>query len=70
MRSQREEIIDNLVKDLSPKDKQKMRDFWNGRKSLTGNEFTKFAAIIEEFNKTMKQDSSLEEFLKDYKKPY
>lgn len=70
MRTKRQETIDNLTKDLSPKDKQKLVTFWSGKRALSGNEYIKFAARIEELERTMKTDSKLEEFLKESKKPY
>ena len=70
MRTKRQETIDNLTKDLSPKDKQKLVEFWSGKRVLNGNEYIKFAARLEEFDRTMKTDSIFEDFLRESKRPY
>ena len=70
MRTKRQETIDNLTKDLSPKDKQKLVAFWSGKRALSGNEYIKFAARIEELERTMKTDSIFEDFLRESKRPY
>lgn len=67
MRTRRQEIIEELTKDLSPKDKQRLIDFWHGKGSISGADYIKFADKIELFNKMTKKENEFEAFLKAYK---
>lgn len=70
MRTRRQEIIEELTKDLSPKDKQRLIDFWHGKRSISGADYIKFADKIEELERAMKTDSIFEDFLRESKRPY
>ena len=67
MRTRRQEIIEELTKDLKPKDKQRLIDFWNGKRSINGADYIKFADKIELFNRMTKRENEFEAFLKEYK---
>lgn len=63
--TKREETIERLTKGISPKDKQMIIDFWNGKGSINGRKYAKYRSIIEEFEHTMRTDQQLEEFLEE-----
>lgn len=72
--TKREETIERLTKGMSPRDKQKLVDFWSGKGSITAAFWRKYQSQIEEYDRTMKRDSKLEEFLREtgnqYKTPW
>lgn len=63
--TKREETIERLTKGMSPRDKQKLVDFWSGKGSITAAFWRKYQSQIEEYDRTMKRDSKLEEFLRE-----
>lgn len=68
--TKREETIERLTKGISPRDKQKLVDFWSGKGSITAAFWRKYQSQIEEYDRTMKRDSKLEEFLRETGTPY
>lgn len=68
--TKREETIERLTKGISPRDKQKLVDFWSGKGSITAAFWRKYQSQIEEYDRTMKRDSKLEEFLRETRSPY
>ena len=68
--TKKEEVIEELIKDLNPKEQRKLRLFWKGKGELTGEDFSKYANLLEKFNKQMSSDDLLEEYLKESRRPY
>ena len=68
--TKREETIERLTKGISPRDKQKLVDFWSGKGSITATFWRKYQSQIEEYDRTMKNYSKLEEFLRETRSPY
>ncbi len=68
--TKREETIERLTKGMSPRDKQKLVDFWSGKGSISAAFWRKYQSQIEEYDRTMKRDSKLEEFLRETRRPY
>lgn len=68
--TKREETIERLTKGMSPKDKQKLVDFWSGKGSLNGAFVKKYQSILADFDRIMKTDKQLEEFLEETRTQY
>lgn len=72
--TKREETIEQLTKGMSPRDRQALIDFWNGKGTITGDLFKKYKSQIAEFERIMSTDNKLEEFMKEtgnqYKTPW
>ena len=68
--TKREETIEQLTKGLSPRDKQILVDFWSGKGSISGKQYAKYQSILAEFDRIMKTDNKLEEFLEENRKHF
>lgn len=68
--TKREEAIEKLTKGIAPKDKKKLIDFWNGKRSISIQFYSKYQDQIEKYNDTILHDKELEEFLNDTKRQY
>ena len=68
--TKREETIEKITKGMSPRDKQKLVDFWSGKGSLNGAFFKKYQSKIAEFDRIMKTDKQLEAFLEETRNQY
>lgn len=68
--TKREETIEQLTKEMSPRDRQALIDFWNGKGTITGDLFKKYKSQIAEFDRIMNTDNTLEEFLRDTRTQY
>lgn len=68
--TKKEEVIEELIKDLNPKEQRKLRLFWKGKGELTGEDFSKYANLLERFYKQMSSDDLLEKYLKESRRPY
>lgn len=68
--TKREETIERLTKGMSPRDKQKLVDFWSGKGSITAAFWRKYQSQIEEYDRIMKTDKQLEAFLEETRKQY
>lgn len=68
--TKREETIERLTKGMSPRDKQKLVDFWSGKGSLNGAFIKKYQSVLADFDRIMKTDKQLEEFLEETRNQY
>lgn len=68
--TKREEAIEQLTKGMSPRDRQALIDFWNGKGTITGDLFKKYKSQIAEFERIMSTDNKLEEFMKETRGQY
>ena len=68
--TKREETIERLTKGISPRDKQILINFWSGKGSISGKTYAKYQSILAEFDRIMKTDKQLEEFLEETRKQY
>ena len=72
--TKREEIIEQLTKDMSSRSKKKLVDFWSGKGQLTGKEYIEYSKIIAEYEHLMSAnegiDKRLDDFLKESKRAY
>ena len=68
--TKREETIEALTKGMSHADKKKLAAFWSGKGCISGDFCIKYQDKIEEFERIMSTDSTLEAFLEEIKKPY
>lgn len=68
--TKREETIEQLTKGISPRDKQILVDFWSGKGSISGEQYAKYQIILAEFDRIMKTDNKLEEFLEENRKHF
>lgn len=68
--TKREETIEQLTKGMSPGDKQKLIEFWSGKSNISGAFWRKYQHKIEEYDRIMKNDSLLNDFLKETGSPY
>lgn len=72
--TKREEIIEQLTKDMSSRSKKKLIDFWNGKGQLTGPEYIEYYKKIAEFEHLLRVnegiDKRLDDYLKESKRAY
>ena len=65
--SRQDEIIEQLTSGMTREDKRKIVAFLKGKGSLSGEEYTKFSSIMAKYEKAIKKDNELDEFLKEYR---
>lgn len=71
MKKREDEVIEQLTKSMSREDKKAVTAFLKGKREISGKDYKKFAAIIGEYNRIMKQpDKKLIEFMQESARPY
>ena len=68
--TKREETIAFLTKGIGHADKKKLAAFWSGKGTISGDLYIKYQDKIEEFDRIMSRESTLDEFLEEIKRQY